>query len=113
MRDAIAFKKVIMAAQQGTLEARADEILGKPAAVPSVAAVATAIDPASFPPPTPAWDGSDVPEMAEDDLPPADPEIFGTAAVAATAAAVGYRRAGTRRSGRRAGGGCRGDHGRR
>ena len=30
MRDAIAFKKVIMAAQQGTLEARADEIMGKP-----------------------------------------------------------------------------------
>ena len=29
MRDAIAFKKVIMAAQQGTLVARADEILGK------------------------------------------------------------------------------------
>jgi membrane protein YdbS with pleckstrin-like domain len=84
MRDAVAFKKVIMAAQMGTIEKRADEILGKPAAVPSVAAVATAIDPESFPPPTPAWDGSDVPEMAEDDIPPADPEIFGT--VAATTA---------------------------
>lgn len=80
MRDAIAFKKVIMAAQMGTLQARADEILGKPAAVPSVAAVATAIDPASFPPPEPAWDGSDVPQIAEDDLPPADPAIFGTVA---------------------------------
>ena len=94
MRDAIAFKKVIMAAQQGTLEARASEIMGDSAAVPSVAAVATAIDPASFPPPTPGWDGSDVPQMAEDDLPPADPEIFGSvtspaAAVAAPAAVVG------------------------
>jgi len=88
MRDPIAFKKVIMAAQLGTLEARADEIMGKPAAVPSVAAVATAIDPASFPPPTPAWDGSDVPEMAEDDIPPADPELFGAAAVVAPAEAA-------------------------
>ena len=88
MRDPIAFKKVIMAAQLGTLEARADEIMGKPAAVPSVAAVATAIDPASFPPPTPAWDGSDVPEMAEDDIPPADPELFGAAAIAAPAEAA-------------------------
>ncbi len=76
MRDAIAFKKVIMAAQQGTLEARASEIMGTSERVPSVAAVATAIDPASFPPPTPAWDGSDVPQIAEDDLPPADPEIL-------------------------------------
>ena len=88
MRDAIAFKKVIMAAQQGTLEARADEILGNSTAVPSVAAVATAIDPASFPPPTPAWDGSDVPQMAEDDLPPSDPEIFGSVAVAAPVVAA-------------------------
>ena len=79
MRDAIAFKKVIMAAQQGTIEKRADEILGKPAAVPSVAAVATAIDPANFPPPTPGWDGSDVPEMAEDDMPPSDAELLGIA----------------------------------
>ncbi len=88
MRDAIAFKKVIMAAQMGTLQARADEILGKPAAVPSVAAVATAIDPASFPPPEPAWDGSDVPQIAEDDLPPADPAIFGSVAAPVVAAAV-------------------------
>jgi hypothetical protein len=88
MRDPIAFKKVIMAAQLGTLEARADEIMGKPAAVPSVAAVATAIDPASFPPPTPTWDGSDVPEMAEDDIPPADPELFGAAAAAVPAEAA-------------------------
>ena len=50
MRDAIEFKKVIMAAQQGTVEARADEILGKPRPpVPSVAAVATAIDPGELP----------------------------------------------------------------
>ena len=88
MRDAVAFKKVIMAAQQGTLKARADEILGKPAAVPSVATVATAIDPASFPPPTPAWDGSDVPQMAEDDIPPTDPEVFGSVASPAPAAAA-------------------------
>ena len=80
MRDAISFKKVIMAAQQGTIQARADQILGKPATVPSVAAVAAIIDPSSVVPTEPVWDGSDVPQMTEDDLPPADPLIFGTAA---------------------------------
>ena len=45
MRDAVSFKKVIMAAQQGTIQARADEILGKTPTVPSVAAVAAVIDP--------------------------------------------------------------------
>ncbi len=80
MRDAILFKKVIMAAQQGTIQARADQILGKTGTVPSVAAVAAAIDPSSVVPTEPAWDHSDVPQIAEDDLPPADPLIFGAAA---------------------------------
>lgn len=115
MRDAMSFKRDIMAAQHATIEARADEILlqgghasagasaVRAAATPSAAEAAVAaapaveaasavtaapaaaaavvptIEPATPPAPlVPAWDGSDVPQMAEDDVAPADPAIFGT-----------------------------------
>ncbi len=92
IRDAVDFKKAIMAAQQGTVVARADTILQQGGHAPveagdAAAAVATGI-PASVavthePPPEPVapWDGGDVPQIAEDDLPPADPLIFGDVAV--------------------------------
>jgi membrane protein YdbS with pleckstrin-like domain len=99
MRDALEYKKAIMAAQHATIEARADEILvaqGRAPALASVAATPVEAPPAPpadaappetaptapaaepAPPPAPAWDGSDVPQMSEDDLPPADPLVFGT-----------------------------------
>ncbi|MBX3032036.1 MAG: PH domain-containing protein [Chloroflexi bacterium] len=109
MRDAMAFKRDIMAAQHATIEARADEILQQtgrapgrtvsppaavvavetveavsPATVEAVEAVSPAtVETAPVPeeppaPPVPAWDGTDVPQMAEDDVAPADPSIFGT-----------------------------------
>jgi len=99
IRDALAFKQAIMAAQHATIEARADEILmskglapaasapvaaasttaAAPVAAAAVAAVEVAAAPVEPEPPSvPAWDGSDVPQMREDDTPPADPMIFGT-----------------------------------
>lgn len=89
IRDALAFKQAIMAAQHATVEARADEILVSKGLAPAAAAVApvaaaavvaaplqpAAVEPAA--PVVPAWDGSDVPQMTEDDTPPSDPAIFG------------------------------------
>ncbi len=84
MRDALEFKKAIMAAQQATIEARADQILAAKGLAPTVAATAATVvaaEPtpaAPATPPQPAWDGSDVPQMHEDDAPPGDPAIFGS-----------------------------------
>lgn len=103
IRDALGFKQAIMAAQHATIEARADEILVSRGLAPAasgrpVAAATTAVAAASAPAATvptaesaaaaqgagaepaqvPAWDGSDVPQMHEDDAPPSDPMIFGT-----------------------------------
>ncbi len=84
MRDALEFKKAIMASQQATIEARADQILAAKGLAPTVATTAAAVvaaEPkpeAPATPPQPAWDGSDVPQMHEDDAPPSDPAIFGS-----------------------------------
>ena len=74
-----------MTAQHATVEARADEILVSKGLTPSVAAPAAAaavsaepaapVEPA--PPSVPAWDGTDVPQMQEDDTPALDPMIIG------------------------------------
>lgn len=93
IRDALAFKQAIMTAQHATVEARADEILVSkglaPTSATEVAATAAPVGEAAtiaavaaapaepVAPPVPAWDGSDVPQMTEDDVPPSDPAIFG------------------------------------
>ncbi len=53
--------------------------------IPASVAVARE-EPAAPPEPVVPWDGGDVPEMAEDDLPPSDPLIFGAATAEATQA---------------------------
>ncbi len=90
IKDALEFKQAIMAAQHATVEARADEILASkglaPASAVSAAAAPVAevaVPAAPVEPPAPAWDGSDVPQMAEDDVPPSDPSIFGASAAVA------------------------------
>jgi membrane protein YdbS with pleckstrin-like domain len=89
IRDALAFKQAIMTAQHATVEARADEILvskglAPTAATPAAAApdgaaaavpAAASAQPAAAP--VPAWDGSDVPAMMEDDTPTLDPGLIG------------------------------------
>jgi hypothetical protein len=77
IRDALAFKQEIMSAQQGTIEARADEILVSKGLAPTVAAAAVPTPVEPPPAPVPAWDGSDVPQMLEDDTPTLDPMVLG------------------------------------
>ncbi len=103
MRDAMAFKKAIMDAQQATIQARADQILEQGGHAPAAAAVAVtapaataapaavavvpaatgsaatpAATPTEAPVLEPVWDGTDVPQMAEDDVPAYEPSIFGS-----------------------------------
>lgn len=99
IRDALAFKQAIMTAQHATVEARADEILVSkglaPTAAAPVAAAAIAAAPAPVaaaaahvappPPVVPAWDGSDVPQMHEDDMPALDPSVLGADGTATAA----------------------------
>ena len=98
IKEALAFKQAIMGAQHATVEARADEILvskglapavAAPAAVAAPVAAAALAAPVEPPPPVvPAWDGSDVPQMREDDTPDLDPAVLGASGVVAAAAAA-------------------------
>jgi membrane protein YdbS with pleckstrin-like domain len=94
IKGALDFKQAIMTAQHATVEARADEILvskglAPAATAPVAAAVAAVPAPVAPPPPAvPAWDGSDVPEMLEDDTPALDPAVLGADGAAHAAEAV-------------------------